>query len=186
MSQPTPWKLAVTGGFGVLAAIALLSRDWTIRELAAVAGLALVARGALHLVTASLAGLAGALAVLAVVGDVGIGAAALLWPSPTLLSLVLLVGSWTVVRGIAGATIAVTTRADNSNWPIFFVFATVEVALAVALIARPTGSVRAAAVTIGLLLLVEGAREIAGAGSSIRRERRSHTTAPTQPAATAS
>jgi hypothetical protein len=100
MSQPTPWKLAVTGGIGVLAAIALLSRDWTIRELAAFAGLALVARGAVHLVTASFVGLAGAVAVLAVVGDVGVGAAALLWPSPTLLSLVLLVGSWTIVRGM--------------------------------------------------------------------------------------
>jgi hypothetical protein len=86
MSQPTPWKLAVTGGIGVLAAIALLS----------------------------------------------------------------------------------------------------GVALAVALIARPTGSVRATAVTIGLLLLAEGAREIAEPGLSMRRERRSHTTAPTQPAATAS
>ena len=53
MSQPTPWKLAVTGGFGLLAAIALLSRDWTIGELAALAGLALVARGTLHLETAS-------------------------------------------------------------------------------------------------------------------------------------
>ena len=185
MSQPIPWKLAVTGGFGVLAAIALLSGDWTIRELAAFAGLALVARGALHLVTASFVGLAGAVAVLAVIGDVGVGAAAIVWPSPTLLSLVLLVGSWTIVRGIAGATIAVTTRADNSKWPIFFVFATVEVALAVALIARPTGSVRAAAVTIGLLLLVEGAREIADAGLSMRREHRSHSTAA-QPAATAS
>ena len=186
MSQPIPWKLAVTGGFGLLAAIALLSRDWTIGELAALAGLALVARGALHLETASFVGLAGAVAVLGVVGDVGVGITALLWPSPTLLSLVLLVGSWTIVRGVAGATIAVTTRADDSKWPMFLVFATVEVALAVALIARPTGSVRAAAVTIGLVLLVEGAREISHAGLSMRRERRSHTTTPTQPAATTS
>ncbi len=168
MSQPTPWKLAVTGGFGLLAAIALLSRDWTIGELAALAGLALVARGTLHLETASFVGVAGAVAVLGVVGDVGVGITALLWPSPTLLSLVLLVGS------------------DDSKWPMFLVFATVEVALAVALIARPTGSVRAAAVTIGLVLLVEGAREISHAGLSMRRERRSHTTAPTQPAATTS
>jgi uncharacterized membrane protein HdeD (DUF308 family) len=167
MSQPTPWKLAVTGGFGLLAAIALLSRDWTIGELAALAGLALVARGALHLETASFVGLAGAVAVLGVIGDVGVGAAAL-------------------VCGIAGGTIALTTRADDPQWPIFLVFATVEVALALALIARPTGSVRAAAVTIGLLLLVEGVREISHAGLSMRRERRSHTTANTQPAATTS
>jgi hypothetical protein len=45
MSQPTPWKLAVTGGVGVLAGVALLFGDWTIAELAAFAGLALVARG---------------------------------------------------------------------------------------------------------------------------------------------
>jgi uncharacterized membrane protein HdeD (DUF308 family) len=76
-------------------------------------------------------------AVLEVVGDVGV--AALVWPAPTLLSLVLLVGSWTALRGIAGGTIAVTTRAEHSKWPLSLLFAVIELALGVILIALPPG-----------------------------------------------
>jgi hypothetical protein len=60
MPASTPWKLAVTGGVGIVAGVALVSVDWTLASLAAFAGLALVARGALYLVTsASFLGLAG-------------------------------------------------------------------------------------------------------------------------------
>ena len=83
MSASTPWKLAVTGGVGIVAGVALVSVDWTLASLAAFVGLALVARGALHLVTsASFLGLAGAFAVLEVAGDVGVGITALAWPTP--------------------------------------------------------------------------------------------------------
>jgi len=186
MSQPTPWKLAVTGGVGILAGVALLSGDWTIAELAAFAGLALVARGALHLVTGSFVGLAGAVAVLEVVGDVGVGAATLLWPGPTLLSLVLLVGSWSALRGIASGTIAVTTRAEDSKWALSLLFAVIELALGVILIVRPAESVHVTAVIVGLLALFEGTHEISEAGFSKHRERRPHSTAPTRSAVTAS
>jgi uncharacterized membrane protein HdeD (DUF308 family) len=51
MRASTPWKLAVTGGVGIVAGVALLSVDWTLASLAAFVGLALLARGALHLVS---------------------------------------------------------------------------------------------------------------------------------------
>ena len=135
MSASTPWKLAVTGGVGIVAGVALLSVDWTLASLAAFAGLALVARGALHLVaTAPFLGFAGAFAVLEVAGDVGVGITALAWPEPTLLSLALLVGSWAIVRAIVGGTIAVTTRAEHPSWLLSLVFAIIAVVLGVILI----------------------------------------------------
>ena len=92
--------------------------------MAAFAGLALVARGALHLVTATpFVGFAGAFAALAVAGDAGVGITALAWPDPTLFSLALLIGAWAIVRAIAGGTIAITTRADHRWWLLSFVFA---------------------------------------------------------------
>ena len=67
MSASTPWKLAVAGGVGIVAGVALVSVDWTLASLAAFVGLALLARGALHLVvTGPFLGLAGAFAVLGV------------------------------------------------------------------------------------------------------------------------
>ncbi len=173
MPALTPWKLAVTGGVGIVAGVALVSVDWTLAELAAFAGLALVARGALHLVTsASFGGLAGAFAVLEVAGDVGVGITAIAWRDPTLLSLAVLVGSWAILHAIAGGTIAVTTPTEHPPWPLSLIVAMVAVVLGVILIARPGDSVRGVAVIIGLLALLEGTREVAEAAFRHRRDRR--------------
>ena len=183
MPASTPWKLAVSGGVGIVAGAALLSVDWTLAPLAAFVGLALVARGALHLVSAaSFVGFGGAFAVLEVAGDVGVGITALVWPEPTRLSLALLVGLWAIVRAVAGGTIAVTTRADRPWWLLFLVVAVAAGGLGVVLIARSNGSVRGTAVTIGLVLLLEGMREVSEAALRERQQRRlgraAHTHAP--------
>jgi uncharacterized membrane protein HdeD (DUF308 family) len=187
MSASTPWKLAVTGGVGIVAGVALVSIDWTLASLAAFVGLALVARGALHLVvTAPFVGLAGAFAVLGVAGDVGVGIIAIAWRDPTLLSLAVLVGSWAILRAIVGGTIAVTTPTEHPPWPLSLVFAIAELVVGVIVIARPGESVRGLAVTIGLLALLEGTREIAEAVFRSRRERRISRTAHTHAEAAAS
>jgi uncharacterized membrane protein HdeD (DUF308 family) len=187
MSASTPWKLAVTGGVGIVAGVALVSVDWTLASLAAFVGLALVARGALHLVvTAPFVGLAGAFAVLGVAGDVGVGIIAIAWRDPTLLSLAVLVGSWAILRAIVGGTIAVTTPAEHPPWPLSLVFAIAELVVGVIVVARPGEPVRGLAVTIGLLALLEGTREIAEAVFRSRRERRIRRAAHTQAEAAAS
>ena len=45
MSASTPWKLAVAGGVGIVAGVALVSVDWTLASLAAFVGLAFCWRG---------------------------------------------------------------------------------------------------------------------------------------------
>ena len=173
MSTSTPWKLAVTGGVGIVAGVALLPVDWAVAPLTAFVGLALVARAALHLVApASFVGFAGAFAVLEIGGDAGVGIAALAWPEPTLLTLALLVGLWAILRAMAGATIAVTTRADHPCWLLSLVVAIIAGVLGVILVTRSGGSTRSAAVIIGLWALLEGAREVSEAGFRRRRERR--------------
>ena len=187
MPAPTPWKLAVTGGVGIVAGVALVSVDWTLASLAAFAGFALRGTGRVvpgHVGVVS--GLAGAFAVLEVAGDVGVGITAIAWPDPTLLSLAVLVGSWAILHAIVGGTIAVTTPAEHPPWPLSLVFAISELVVGVIVIGRPGDSVRGVAVTIGLLALLEGTREIAEAAFRSRRERRIRRTAHTQPEAAAS
>src|SRR5947209_3993921 len=164
MPASTPWKDAVTGGVGIVAGVALLSVDWTVAQLAVFVGLALTARGALHLVTStSFAGFAGAFAVLDVAGDIGVGITVLVWPGPTELTVALLLGCWTILRAVAGATIAVTTRADHSWWLWTFVFLATAGVLGAVVIARSGGPLHDAVVAVGLLALVEGTRDVAGA-----------------------
>jgi uncharacterized membrane protein HdeD (DUF308 family) len=172
MSAPAPWKLAAIGGVGTAAGLALLSVDWTVTTLAAFTGLALIARGASYLVASpSFLGFAGAFTVLQVGGDVGVGITILAWPQPTLLTVAALVGSWTIIRAIAGATIAVTTRGGQPGWTLSVLIATITGIVGVILIASH-GSVSDAAVFIGLIMLFEAARDITGAWFRHRHERR--------------
>ena len=91
---------------------------------------------------------------------------------PALLSLALLVGVWAVLRAIVGGTIAITTRADHPPWLLSLVFAVAAGVIGVILIAGSSGSVRRIAVTIGLLLLLEGTGEISEAALRDRGKRR--------------
>ena len=172
MPAPTPWKQAVTGGVGIVTGVALLSVDWTLAQVVAFVGLALVARGTLHLVTSTpFVGFAGAFAALGVAGDIGVGITLLAWPDPTTLTLALLVGSWAILRGLAGATIAVTTRVDHPWWLVTIVFVTIAGVMGAVIIARSVGPLHDTVVMVGLLALLEGTRDAAEAASRARHAR---------------
>jgi uncharacterized membrane protein HdeD (DUF308 family) len=166
-----PWKLGVTGAVAVIAGIALLLVDWTIPQLAAFVAMLLVARGALHLITTSFDGVEGALGTLQGAVEAGAGVLLLAWPHPTLVVLTVLVGAMAVVQATVDATIVAATRREHMHWTARFVPDVVQVILGVALIARPSGTVRGAAVIIGIIAIVAGGVEIATALSRRREPR---------------
>ena len=172
MSNGPPWKLAVIGAVAVIAGIALFLVDWTLAQLAAFAAMLFVARGALHIVTtSSFEGLEGALSALLGGGEAGIGIALLAWPDPTLLVLVLVVGSWVLLSGVVSATIVLATRADSPQWRLRLSSIVIDVALGGTLIARPGGSVSGTAVTLGALAAFQGVVEVSTAIARMRHER---------------
>jgi uncharacterized membrane protein HdeD (DUF308 family) len=158
-----PWKLGVIGVVAVIAGVGLLLVDWTIAQLAAFVAMLLVGRGALHLTTTSFDGVMGALGVLQGGAEAAAGVLLLAWPHPTLLVLTVLVGAIVVVQATVDATIVGATRRERVHWPARVVADVLQVALGVALIARPSGTVRAAALIIGLVAIVAGGVEIASA-----------------------
>jgi len=166
-----PWKLALIGLVAIAAGLALELVDWTLPQLAAFAAMLFLARGALHIVTTTFEGVAGALSALLGCGEVAIGALLLGWPTPTLLVIAVVVGVLALTQGIVGATILLATRRDRPRWQHRFAAALAEVALGVTLVARPGGSVRDTAVTLGVLAILEGVIEVAGGVAGMRRER---------------
>jgi uncharacterized membrane protein HdeD (DUF308 family) len=163
-----PWKLALTGAVAVLAGIALLLVTWQVPQLGAFVAMLFIGRGALHVVTTSFQGVTGALSALQGGGEIGVGVLVLAWPHPTLLVVAVVVGTWVVVRATIAATLALATRSDRRHWQIGFGADLVELALGVALIARPADTVHAAALTLGAIALLAGAVEIATAVGRMR------------------
>jgi uncharacterized membrane protein len=89
-----------------------------------------------------------------------------------LLVLTVVVGTIVVVQCTVDATIVAATRREHTHWTIRFGADLVQVLLGVALIARRSGTVRAAAVIIGVIAIVAGGVEIATAFSRRREPRR--------------
>jgi uncharacterized membrane protein HdeD (DUF308 family) len=158
-----PWKLGVIGAVAVISGIALLLVGWTIAQLAAFVAMLLIARGALHLTTTSFDGVTGALGVLQSAIEAGAGVVLLAWPHPTLLVLTVLVGAIVVVQATVDATIVGATRREHMHWTARLVADILQVVLGVALIARPFGTIRGAALIIGGVGIVAGIVEIATA-----------------------
>jgi hypothetical protein len=102
----------------------------------------------------------------------------LVWPHPTLLVATVVVGAWVAVVATVDATLVLTTRADRHRWQVRFGADIVELVLGIALIARPAGTVHAAAMTLGAIAVVAGAIEIAAALARVRARRQAPSRAP--------
>ena len=166
-----PWKLGVIGAVAVIAGIALLLVDWTIAQLAVFVAMLLIARGALHVTTTSFDGVTGALGTLQGAVEAGAGVVLLAWPHPTLLVLTVVAGTIVVVQATVDATIGAATRREHVHWTARFAADVLQVGLGVALIARPSGTVHAAGLIIGIVAIVAGGVEIATAFSRRRAPR---------------
>jgi uncharacterized membrane protein HdeD (DUF308 family) len=170
-SYGSPWKLALVGTVSVIAGAALLLVDWELAQLAAFVAMFFVARGALHAVTASFDGAAGAISALQAAGEIAVGVLLLVWPHPTLLVVAVVVGAWVAVVATVDATLVLTTRADRKLWQLRFGADFVQLALGIALIMRPGGTIDAAASILGATAVVAGAIEIAAALAHARAPR---------------
>jgi uncharacterized membrane protein HdeD (DUF308 family) len=155
-----PWKLVLIGVVAIIAGVALLRLDWALAELAAFAGMFLIARGALHVVTTSFAGVTGGLATLQGAVEIGVGVVLLAWPDPTLFVLMVAIGALAIAQGTIDATLVAATHKDRPVWGFTFVTDVVQIALGLALVLVRTSSVRTAALLLGALAIAAGANEV--------------------------
>jgi uncharacterized membrane protein HdeD (DUF308 family) len=176
-----PWKLGLMGGVAIVAGVALLRLDWTVAALAAFTAMLFIARGALHVVTTSFQGVAGGLATVQGAIEIGVGLVLLAWPDPTLFIVLIVVGATAIVQGTVDAPLVVATRADRPGWSSRFRFAADlgQIAVGAVLILLRNGTVRAGAVTLGILAILAGGIELV---TAIGRSR-SEDTAPATPRA---
>ena len=179
MSNAPPWKVALVGAVALTAAGALLTVEWTLLQLAAFVAMLFIARGALHVVTTSFEGMAGALSALLGVGELAVGLILLVWPSPTVLVITVVVGVWVIARAVTLGTNILATRRELRPWRILLVPAVLELVAGVALLASTAGSVRRVALIIGSIMVLEGVTELILAVDGRRRGTHRHVPVPT-------
>jgi uncharacterized membrane protein HdeD (DUF308 family) len=170
MSNAPPWKVGVIGAVACAAGYALLVVDWTLPQFGAFVAMLFIARGALHIVTTSFPGLPGALSALLALAELAVGLLLLVWPSPTVLVLVVVVGVWAIARAVTVITTNLATRSEHPRWRLILAPSLLELVLGAALFARSSGSVRDVAVIIGAVMILEGVKELGTAVGTMRNE----------------
>ena len=94
--------------------------------------------------------------------DIAAGVVAIVWPGPTALVLVIVVGVWAIVGGIAEFAFAFAAGETAGTRALFLLGGLVSIAFGVVLFARPGVGAYTLALLFGLFALIYGISQIAG------------------------
>ena len=103
--------------------------------------------------------------------DLAAGAVALVWPGPTALVLVLIVGTWAIIAGLVEIAAAFQAGEQAGTRTMFILGGLVSIAFGVVLCARPGIGAITLALLFGLFNLVHGTWALA-MGIELRRTRK--------------
>lgn len=178
------WMLAVLGVVSIVAGVlALVYPDITLLAVGLIFGIYLLMAGVFELVNAII-GDAESRALSAIVGIVGLiaGLVCLRRPGESLLALVVVLGIYLIVTGVAELVRAIGS-AEHRGWGI--VGALADLVLGILIMAVPKVSLVTLALLFGLSLILRGAISLVGAWQLRRLSKQGADVAPPVGAATA-
>jgi uncharacterized membrane protein HdeD (DUF308 family) len=142
------WVLLLNGALLVVAGFLIFSIDWTISSLAAFIGALFIFQGVMEALTTGIDARVRRANVVTGLLSIATGILIIVWPSPGLLAVAIILGAWLVVMGTIALSGAFAARRIIPDWWLFLLLGIAEVALGVLALANP-GATLAALVTVG-------------------------------------
>ena len=142
------WVLLLNGALLVVAGFLVFSIDWTVRSLATFLGALFIFQGVTEALTTGIDARVRRANVVTGLLSIAAGAAIIVWPSPGLLALGIVLGAWLVVMGTIALSGSFAARRIIPDWWLVLLLGLSEVALGVLALANP-GATLAAIVTVG-------------------------------------
>jgi uncharacterized membrane protein HdeD (DUF308 family) len=142
------WVLLLNGALLVVAGFLIFSIDWTISSLAAFIGALFIFQGAMEALTTGIDARVRRANVVTGLLSIATGVLIIVWPSPGLLAVAIILGAWLVVMGTIVLSGAFAARRIIPDWWLLLVLGLAEVALGVLALANP-GATLAALITVG-------------------------------------
>jgi uncharacterized membrane protein HdeD (DUF308 family) len=142
------WVLLLNGALLIIAGFLIFSIDWTIRDLATFIGALFVFQGAMEALTTGIDARVRRANVVTGLLSIATGIAIIVWPSPGLLAVAIVLGAWLVVMGTIAISGAFAARRIIPDWWLLLLLGLAEVALGVLALANP-GATLAALITVG-------------------------------------
>ena len=142
------WLLLLNGALLVVAGFLIFGIDWTIRSLATFIGVLFIFQGATDALTTGIDARVRRANVVTGLLSIAAGAVIIVWPSPGLLALGIVLGAWLIVMGTIAIAGAFAARRIIPDWWLLLLLGLAEVALGVLALANP-GATLAAIITVG-------------------------------------
>ena len=141
------WVLLLNGALLFVAGVLIFSIDWTVRELATFMGALFIFQGLTEALTTGIDARVRQANVIAGLLSIAAGILILVWPSPGLLAVAIVLGAWLIVMGTFAISGAVAARDVLPDWWLLLIIGLLEVPLGVLALANP-GATLAALITV--------------------------------------
>src|SRR3954452_15058041 len=142
------WLLLLNGAILVVAGVLIFGIDWTIRSLATFIGALFIFQGTTEALTTGVDARVRQANVLTGLLSIAAGVLIIVWPTPGLLAVSVILGAWLVVMGSIALTGSFAARAIIPDWWLLLLLGLAEVALGVLALANP-GATLVPIVTVG-------------------------------------
>jgi len=141
------WVLLLNGAVLIVAGVLIFSIDWTVRELATFIGALFIFQGLAEALTTGLDARVRQANVITGLLSVASGILIVVWPTPGLLAVAIVLGGWLIVMGVFAMSGAVAARDVLPGWWLLLIIGLLEVPLGVLALANP-GATLVALITV--------------------------------------
>jgi uncharacterized membrane protein HdeD (DUF308 family) len=142
------WVLLLNGALLIVAGFLIFSIHWTVASLATFIGALFIFQGAMEALTTGIDRRVRRANVVTGLLSIATGVLIIVWPSPGLLAVAIILGAWLVVSGTIAIAGAFAARRIIPDWWLMLLLGLSEVALGVLALADP-GATLAAIITVG-------------------------------------
>ncbi len=141
------WVPLLNGAVLMLAGFLIFSIDWTVRDLATFIGALFIFQGLAEAVTTGIDARVRQANVIAGLLSIASGVLIIVWPTPGLVAVAIVLGAWLIVMGTFAISGAFAARDVLPDWWLLLIIGLLEVPLGVLALANP-GATLAALVTV--------------------------------------
>ena len=141
-------KLLLSGLLLIVAGVLIFSIDWSVRSLSTFLGVVFIVQGIAYALTSGIDARVARTNVLTGLLSAAAGVLIIVWPTPGLTVVGIVLGAWLIVVGTLSISGAFAVRKLFPDWYLLLIMGLLEVPLGVLALANP-GATLAALITVG-------------------------------------
>jgi uncharacterized membrane protein HdeD (DUF308 family) len=155
------WRLLLNGALFIVAGVLIFGIDWSIRSLATFIGVLFIVQGAADALTTGVDARVRRANVVTGLLSIAAGAVIIIWPSPGVVAVAIVLGAWLIVAGTITMSAAFSARRLLPGWWLLLLLSgLLQVALGVLALANPGGTLAALVTVAGIWAVAVGVLEI--------------------------